>query len=162
MKTNKLCDLMGWIGGFNFYTTFELDGCFFEEKVSKSIGNNDGTIGRIGCQNVRGGWNVVLLIAIATTGTGNGGSNELNGKVNIGTVKSKVMKCSLAGKSKTSTSLHVNVVNVAFWFQDFFCFRLNARGSLFGLNCSSTFVTRGNHVDLSWLSEDCTHLVGKI
>ena len=107
---------MGLIGGFDFNATFEFDGCFLEEKIGKPIRNYDGSIEGICGRNVIVGWNVVLLVASTTTGTSNRSGNEFDGKMNDCTIKSKVVECSLAGKSKTSTSLHVDVVNVAFWF----------------------------------------------
>ena len=116
METNKFGDLMGLIGGFDFDATFELDGRFLEEKICKSVGKYDGSIEGICGRNITVNWSVVLLVASTTTGTSNWSGNEFDGKMNDCTVKSKVVKRSLAGKSKTSTSLHVDVVNVAFWF----------------------------------------------
>ena len=115
METYEFGDLMGLIGGFDFNATFELNGRFLEEKICKSVGNYDGSIEGICGLISTVGWNMVLLVASTTTGTSNWSGNEFDGKMNNCTIKSKVVKCSLAGKSKTSTSLHVDVINVAFW-----------------------------------------------
>ena len=101
METNKFDDLMGLIGGFDFDATFELDGRFLEEKICKLVGNYDGSMEGICGRNITVNWSVVLLAASTTTSTSNWSGNEFDGKMNDCTIKSKVVKRSLAGKSKT-------------------------------------------------------------
>ena len=109
-------NLVSLIGGFDFDATFEFDGRFLKEKIGKPIRNYDGSVEGISRQNVIVGWNVVLLVASTTTGTSNWSGNEFDGKMNDCTIESKVMERSLACKGNAATSLHVDVVDVAFWF----------------------------------------------
>ena len=107
---------MGLIGGFDFDATFEFDGRFFKEKIGKPIRNYDGSVEGICGRSFTVNWSVVLLVASTTTGTSNWSGNEFDGKMNDCTIESKVMECSLACKGKAATSLHVDVIDVAFWF----------------------------------------------
>ena len=116
MKTNEFGDLVSLVGGLDFDATFEFYGCFLEEEIGKSIWDYDWPIEGVCSILSSVGRYVVLLISSTTACTGNGSGNEFDRKMNNGIIESKMVKCSLTGKGEASTSLHVDVVDVAFWF----------------------------------------------